>query len=85
MADDSQNDATSMSDYSVALLAAAGGLLFLAMGDVRMMGASLVLSIGAALVVESRTRGPIWQYAGYALVGLAAALLVIDTVLDVMG
>jgi hypothetical protein len=69
--------------YMMALLAALGGLFFLYMGDLWMTGASLALSVGGGLLAwggEHRHEPVRWG--GYAAVGVAVALLIIDTIRD---
>lgn len=70
--------------YAAALLAAVVGLFFLAVRDGWMVASSVSLSAGAALLGWSRETGghlPA-QYAGFALMGVAVATLVIDTLQD---
>jgi uncharacterized membrane protein (UPF0136 family) len=69
--------------YAMALLAALGGLFFLYVRDLWMTGASLALSVGGALLAwgaEHRRESVRWG--GYAAVGVAVALLIIDTLRD---
>lgn len=69
--------------YAVALLAALGGLFFLYVQDLWMTGASLALSVGGALLAwgAEHRREPV-RWGGYAAVGVAVALLIIDTLRD---
>jgi len=69
--------------YAMALLAALGGLFFLYVGDLWMTGASVALSVGGALLAwgAEHRREPV-RWGGYAAVGVAVALLVIDTIRD---
>ncbi len=69
--------------YLMALLAGLGGLFFLYVGDVWMTGASLALSLGGALLGwgSEHRREPV-RWVGYAAVGAAVALLIIDTLRD---
>ncbi|MFO8099739.1 MAG: hypothetical protein R6T83_08995 [Salinibacter sp.] len=71
--------------YGVALVAGLGGLFFVFMHDYWMTGASLALSVGGALLAwgtEHRHEPVRWL--GYAGVGVALALLIIDTLRDVL-
>ncbi len=69
--------------YLMALLAGLGGLFFLYVGDLWMTGASLALSLGGALLGwgGEHRREPV-RWVGYAAVGAAVALLIIDTIRD---
>lgn len=66
--------------YAAALVAALGGLFFLFVGDPWMGGTSLFLSVGCALLAWGRERraAPL-QWGGYTCIGVALALLIIDT------
>jgi hypothetical protein len=71
--------------YAAALLAAVVGLFFLAARDWWMVASSVSLSVGAALIGWGREAdGPHLgvRYAGYALLGVALATLIIDTLED---
>jgi hypothetical protein len=66
--------------YTGATAAGVAGLFFLLMGATWMAGASLVLSVGSGLLawgVERRSRVARW--AGYAGIGAAFGMLLIDT------
>jgi len=66
--------------YGVALMAGFGGLFFLFVGDLWMTGASLALSVGGALLAwGTERRAELARSVGYACVGTALALLLIDT------
>jgi len=69
--------------YGVALVAAIGGLFFLAFRDYWMTGASGALSLGGALLAwgTEHRRTPV-RWVGYASIGGALALLIIDTLRD---
>ncbi|MFP4227493.1 MAG: hypothetical protein ACLFTE_01545 [Salinivenus sp.] len=71
--------------YGVALVAGLGGLFFLFVQDYWMTGASLALSVGGALLAwgTEHRRVPV-RGLGYAGVGVALALLIIDTIRDVL-
>lgn len=71
--------------YAVALVTALGGLFFLYVRDLWMTGASVALSIGSALLAwgaEHRRESVRWG--GYAAIGVAVALLIIDTLRDLL-
>lgn len=69
--------------YVGALIAALAGLFFLYVRDLWMTGASLALSVGSALLAwgAEHRREPV-RWGGYAAVGVAVALLIIDTLRD---
>lgn len=69
--------------YVGALIAALGGVFFLYVRDLWMTGASLALSVGSALLAwgAEHRHEPV-RWGGYAAVGVAVALLIIDTIRD---
>jgi len=65
--------------YGVALITALGGLFFLFVRDFWMTGASLALSVGSAMLAWGTEWGSkAARWGGYACMGAAAALLIID-------
>jgi len=70
--------------YAAALLAAMVGLFFLLARDGWMVLSSITLSVGAALLGWARENPDVRavQAVGYALLGVALATLIIDTLQD---
>jgi hypothetical protein len=70
--------------YAAALLAAVVGLFFLLARDGWMVLSSVSLSVGAALLGWARENPDVRaaQPVGYALLGVALATLIIDTLQD---
>ena len=78
--------------YGVALVVALSGLFFALIGDFWMAGTSLALSVGSALLSWSTARvgadgetgdATTWaRLLGYACIGVAAGLLLIDVLRD---
>lgn len=65
--------------YGVALVVALGGLFFLFARDFWMTGTSLALSVGSAMLAWGmERRNETIRWGGYACVGVATALLLID-------